>query len=134
VPVQQTSKATSDSRHQFFGRHLLASYLDCDSQALISSQICLNVLRKAVLATGAHILSDTVHQFPNGAVTAVLLLAESHASIHTYPEHHSCFIDFFSCGTCDFESLDAILREELRPREVIFEIVERGISINSSNQ
>jgi S-adenosylmethionine decarboxylase proenzyme len=113
-------------RHQFFGRHLLASYIDCKTEILTDSKACLEALRKAVLATGAHILSNAVHEFPNGAVTIVLLLSESHASIHTYPEHRSCFIDFFSCGNCDFRALDTILREELSPGEVVFEIVARG--------
>ncbi len=125
--VHKPSQPTNDQRHHFFGRHLLASYIDCQAQILTDSQACLSALRRAVLATGAHILTDTVHEFPNGAVTAVLLLSESHASIHTYPEHRSCFIDFFSCGDCDFRALDAILREELKPGKVDFDVVARGV-------
>lgn len=120
------SEPASAALHQFAGRHLLATYVGCDQHILASAQKCLNALRKAVTATGAHILSDNVYEFSNGAVTAILLLAESHASIHTYPEHRSCFIDFFSCGPCDFQAMDAILRRELKPSEVVFQIVERG--------
>jgi S-adenosylmethionine/arginine decarboxylase-like enzyme len=52
-------------------------------------------------------------------MTAVLLLAESHASIHTYPEHQACFVDLFTCGrACSAERFDAVLRQYLRPASV----------------
>ena len=55
----------------------------------------------AVRAGGGHVL-DTSHViFPNGAITLVLILAESHLSIHTWPEERLIAIDLFSCGAID---------------------------------
>ena len=57
----------------------------------------------AVRAGGGHVL-DTSHViFPNGAITLVLILAESHLSIHTWPEENLIAIDLFSCGAIDGE-------------------------------
>ena len=48
----------------------------------------------------------------------VLLLSESHASIHTYPEYNSCFVDLFTCGQkCSAEKFDMYLREYLKPKQ-----------------
>jgi S-adenosylmethionine decarboxylase len=55
----------------------------------------------AVRAGGGHVL-DTSHViFPNGAITLVLILAESHLSIHTWPEENLIAVDLFSCGAID---------------------------------
>ena len=55
----------------------------------------------AVHAGGGHVLDTSHVTFPNGAVTLVLILAESHLSIHTWPEEHLIAIDLFSCGAID---------------------------------
>ncbi len=74
----------------------------------------------AVQAGGGHVL-DTSHViFPNGAITLVLILAESHLSIHTWPEENLIAIDLFSCGAIDgqrvIDELTAALRLAEGPR------------------
>ena len=52
-------------------------------------------------------------------MTLVALLSESHASIHTYPEHNSCFVDLFTCGlSFHAERFDAVMRAYLSPSQV----------------
>ena len=59
------------------------------------------VLREGALATGATILHGHFHHFsPNGGVSGVLVLAESHVSIHTWPERDYAALDIFVCGDC----------------------------------
>src|SRR6267142_2482107 len=53
----------------------------------------------AVDAGGGHVLDTSHVVFPNGAITLVLILAESHLSIHTWPEENLIAVDLFSCGT-----------------------------------
>jgi len=53
----------------------------------------------AVHAGGGHVLKESHVVFPNKAITLVLILAESHLSIHTWPEENLVAIDLFSCGT-----------------------------------
>ena len=100
----------------FCGQHLVASYSGCDESVLIDLPGIVQALHAAIAAAGATVLDQSQHIFPNGAVTVVMLLAESHASIHTYPEHRSCFVDLFTCGEdCDLSKFDAEMQMRLRP-------------------
>jgi S-adenosylmethionine decarboxylase len=63
----------------------------------------------AVRAGSGHVLKTSHVTFPNGAVTLVLILAESHLSIHTWPEDQAIAIDLFSCGGIDGETVLAKL-------------------------
>lgn len=102
----------------FWGRHFIASYNKCDYERLTSPKL-VEAMREAIEASGASLLSEAVYWFPNNGLTAVFLLSESHASIHTYPEHSSCFVDLFTCGErCRSEGFDARLREYLNPKNV----------------
>jgi S-adenosylmethionine/arginine decarboxylase-like enzyme len=68
----------------------------------------------AVTAGGGHVLGTSHAVFPNGAVTLVLILAESHLAIHTWPEENLIAIDLFSCGSIDAERVAAELARLLR--------------------
>ena len=63
----------------------------------------------AVTAGDGHVLGSSHAVFPNGAVTLVLILAESHLAIHTWPEENLIAIDLFSCGAIDGERVLAEL-------------------------
>ncbi len=106
------------SSHAFVGRHYVASYVGCDVATLTRQKGLLAALEAAVTASGATLLKTCEYAFPEGGCTVVMLLSESHASIHTYPEYAACFIDLFTCGqTCRAERFDEVLRAYLRPRE-----------------
>jgi S-adenosylmethionine decarboxylase len=66
--------------------------------------------------------------FPNGAITLVLILAESHLSIHTWPEESLIAIDLFSCGAIDGERVLADLTAALRLDKITINQVERGLT------
>jgi S-adenosylmethionine decarboxylase len=68
----------------------------------------------AVRAGGGTVLDSSHVIFPNGAVTLVLILAESHLAIHTWPEENLIAIDLFSCGSIDAERVAAELARLLR--------------------
>lgn len=111
---------------EFAGRHLLASYIGCDAAALADETGLLAAMKAAVKASGATLISSVQHSFTPAGMTAVLLLSESHASIHTYPEHGACFVDLFTCGRqCSAERFDAALCKYLRPLRVDRTIVLR---------
>ncbi len=112
-----TSAAESD--HLFCGKHFLASYQDCDLDALGDVEGVVRALDDAVRASGATILDSCSYVFKPNGLTRVYLLSESHASIHTYPEHGSCFVDLFTCGdNCSSDRFDQILRAYLQPGTV----------------
>lgn len=108
-----------EAEHRFAGKHFVASYLDCDREAMGDVERMVEAMDRAVAASGATILGKTPFVFPPNGLTVVYLLSESHASLHTYPEFGACFVDLFTCGdTCTPEQFDAILRDYLRPKEV----------------
>jgi S-adenosylmethionine decarboxylase len=72
-----------------------------DSAPIHDLEYLTRVSVAAVHAGGGHVLKESHVVFPNKAVTLVLILAESHLSIHTWPEENLVAIDLFSCGTID---------------------------------
>src|SRR5260221_1117008 len=75
----------------------------------------LTSLTAAAVAAGhGHVLDSSHVIFPNGAITLVLILAESHLSIHTWPEENLIAIDLFSCGAIDGEAVICGLTSSLR--------------------
>jgi S-adenosylmethionine decarboxylase len=80
----------------------------------------------AVRAGGGHVLDTSHVVFPNGAITLVLILAESHLSIHTWPEESLIAIDLFSCGAIDGQRVLAELTGALHLAGARLSEVERG--------
>jgi len=87
-----------------------------------------DVASTAVRAGGGHVLATSHVVFPNGAITLVLILAESHLSIHTWPEESLIAIDLFSCGTIDGHRVLHEITHTLRLERVRTTEVERGRS------
>ncbi len=87
-----------------------------------------SIAEGAVRAGHGHVL-DTSHViFPNGAVTLVLILAESHLSIHTWPEENLIAIDLFSCGAIAGDRVLAELARGLRLERVQVRRMRRGLA------
>lgn len=108
-----------EKQYEFAGVHFLASYNGCDLDALTDLERLPEVMLTAAKASGATVLNAVQHIFPPDGFTMAILLSESHASIHTYPEHGACFIDLFTCGnSCSAERFDLALREYLKPSSV----------------
>ena len=80
------------------GRHILAEYYSCDISALDNITFLENCMRHAVEASGATIIDTKFHQFSPYGVSGVIVIAESHMAIHTWPEYGYAAIDFFTCG------------------------------------
>ena len=81
----------------------------------------------AVHAGGGHVLDTSHVTFPNGAITLVLILAESHLSIHTWPEENLIAIDLFSCGAIDGQAVLDELTGSLVLTEVAVREIRRGL-------
>lgn len=106
----------AEELYNFKGKHFIASYSECDSAALENVPELIKMMEKAVEQSQATILESCSYVFPGNGLTMVFLLQESHASIHTYPEHQSCFIDLFTCGDhCNYEKFHESLSSYLKP-------------------
>jgi S-adenosylmethionine decarboxylase proenzyme len=114
-------------RYPFSGIHSIASYIKCNPERLLDQRALTAALRDAIEAAGATILNHCEQTFPNGGFTTIVLLAESHASVHTYPEHGSCFVDFFTCGRgCDPARFDEIFKSYIQPERSTQKVILRS--------
>jgi S-adenosylmethionine decarboxylase len=126
-----SAENNENSPYQFRGVHFLVSYCDCDMQALTDLENLAAAMNHAVEKSGATILETSSWTFPPNGLTMVLLLSESHASIHTYPEYGACFVDLFTCGEkCSAEKFDAAMRAYLKPKTVNQRTLIRNEGIN----
>jgi S-adenosylmethionine decarboxylase len=109
------------------GVHLLADLLDIEAALLSDPDRIDLVLRDAASAAGARVLHGHFHNFGEGmGVTGVLLLAESHISIHTWPENGFAAVDIFMCGAAQPERALEVIDAALRPLARNVRTVERG--------
>jgi len=86
-----------------------------DVAILTDESALLGAMHDAARAGHATVLGHTSAVFPNKAVTAVLLLAESHLSVHTWPEHGLANFDLLTCGRLQGELVMEHLRATLKP-------------------
>lgn len=84
-------------------------------------------LRRAVEASGATLLHIHLHHFtPNGGISGVAVLAESHISIHTWPERDYAALDVFMCGDAEPQKAIPILEQAFTPSNVDVDELHRG--------
>ena len=111
---------------KFAGMHLLADLWGASN--LCDPDHIDRALRQAAEASGATILHGHFHHFgPDGGVSGVLVLAESHISIHTWPERDFAAIDIFMCGACNpYLGLPA-LKAAFQPATLTLSEQRRGL-------
>jgi S-adenosylmethionine decarboxylase len=99
------------------GVHLIVDLYD--AERLDDLDHIEDVLRRAVVAARATLLHIHLHHFePNGGVSGVAVLAESHISIHTWPENGFAALDVFMCGNADPDACIPVFREGFRPKTI----------------
>jgi len=112
------------------GRHVLADLQGVDAQLLVDAPMIESLLTRAAQAAGATPIFAKFHHFGAGqGVTGVLLLAESHISIHTWPEHGFAAVDAFMCGSAYPELAVEIVCQALHPEHCESKTVERGAAV-----
>jgi S-adenosylmethionine decarboxylase proenzyme len=80
------------------GTHVLIELYDAPFQLLNSTTAVAAALNAAVAAGGLTVVGELVHQFPVMGVSGILLISESHLSVHTWPERGYAAVDLFTCG------------------------------------
>ena len=81
------------------GRHLLIELQDCDKEVLNDLSFIREAMLTAAVDCGATVMGESFHRFSPQGVSGVVVIAESHLSIHSWPEHGYAAIDIFTCGT-----------------------------------
>ena len=112
----------------YAGTHLLVDLFGADIAVLCDPEAIETALVEAATSAGATVLNTDFHHFqPNGGVSGVVVLAESHISIHTWPERSFAAVDVFMCGDCRPISTLPILRAAFKPAHVGLQENRRGV-------
>ncbi len=115
-------------RFQSSGVHLIADLYGIDADKLRDSAGLAQLLDAAAKQAGATILHSNFHQFGEGnGVTGVVLLAESHISIHTWPESGFAALDIFMCGRAAPQRALDCIELNLQPSDRRVHEVARGM-------
>lgn len=80
------------------GEHIICDLSDCDRELLYDSERAHAVFASAIRRSGLTVIDEGFYKFAPHGFTCFLLLAESHASLHAWPEHGYCAIDLFTCN------------------------------------
>ena len=115
------------------GRQIVVEYYGCNPDVLNDVAFIKRVMRDAALASGATIVQEAFHLFNPHGVSGVVVIAESHLTIHTWPEYGYAAVDLFTCG--EDVSPDAAfqhLKDHLQAQSFNAMEMKRGI-LNSGN-
>lgn len=110
------------------GRHLIAEFADCDGQKLADVDFIEDCLNEAVRKSGATIINSVFHRYNPQGVSGVVVIAESHLSIHTWPEYNYAAVDFFTCGdSVDPHKAYRYMKRMLKSKTSQLSELDRGI-------
>jgi len=110
------------------GKHMLLEFYGCDYERLNDESYISNIMNEAARISKATILDSSFHRFQPQGVSGMVLIAESHISIHTWPEHLYAAIDLFSCSeNLLMNQAKAYLRRALDAKTVEANSFYRGI-------
>jgi S-adenosylmethionine decarboxylase len=112
--------------HEFRGQHIYADIYDLDSDEVGDWIRLRATLAEAIEVCGANICGHVDKTFEPQGFTCLYLLAESHASIHTYPEQGAIFFDAFTCGRLDPGLILDHFVKQFRNARVVVGRLERG--------
>lgn len=125
--ISESKNPIQKSEFTQLGSHTLVEFSSCNPQRISFAGALEPIVLKAVALSGATYVSHHFKQFRPVGASGVVLIAESHVSFHTWPEHGYVAFDIFTCSeTMKVESSIAYLVEQLEAKEVKKQILKRG--------
>ncbi len=113
---------------KILGRHLLAELVDCDSELLVDSEKLEKAMKDAARIAGATVVDSVFHRYNPQGLSGIVVIAESHISIHTWPEYNYAAVDCFTCGSnVDPGKALTSLKEALGCRKMQVRELNRGM-------
>jgi len=114
------------------GKHLLLDLKDCDAALLNDMDYLREMLVDVARLIGATVIKDSFYQFSPQGISGVVIIAESHISIHTWPEYSFAAVDVFTCGEV-IQPAKAVkpLAEKLKAKSTSYVELNRGVLIES---
>ncbi|OIP97366.1 MAG: S-adenosylmethionine decarboxylase proenzyme [Syntrophobacteraceae bacterium CG2_30_61_12] len=110
------------------GKHLIVELYDCDRVRINDVAQVERILVEAVKLSKATIIQPVFHQFSPHGVSGVVVIAESHFTIHTWPEYGYCAVDIFTCGDLiDADLALHFLKEQFEAKNLSVVDIKRGV-------
>jgi len=118
------------------GRHLIAEFYGCGPGTLNEVDEVRERMRAAAELIGATIVGDTFHKFSPQGVSGSVVIAESHLSVHTWPENGYVAVDIYTCGGLDPRPGFRFLAEEFGATGCRLQEIVRGLpaDVDESHQ
>lgn len=112
---------------KILGRHLLLEFYECDFSVINDTDQVRSALIEAAKRAHATIVTDIFHTFNPHGISGVVVIAESHLAIHTWPEYRCASVDMFSCSErMQPEVVEGFLKDIFRAQKVVSMEIERG--------
>lgn len=108
-------------------KHLLVELHECAAALLDDVEEVRRLMRRAAASAGATVVGEAFHRYAPHGVTGLLLLEESHFSVHTWPESAYAALDFYTCGALDPEPALRVAAAGLNATRVTLLEVSRGL-------
>ena len=132
---QILSSLNDDQKLNHQSKHLLLELYRCDCEKLNDESFLRCTLNRAAKLANATVLNLISNKFEPQGVTAIALLAESHISIHTWPESNYSAVDIFTCGQNMMPELASqYLIDSLMAKEHSLRVIERNPPLSVSSQ
>ncbi|MGC8867939.1 MAG: adenosylmethionine decarboxylase [Elusimicrobiales bacterium] len=113
------------------GKHLIVELYGCNSKFLSDVDYIQEVMMSCAKEANTTIIDSIFHKFKPYGVSGVIVIAESHLSIHTWPEHRFASVDFFTCGDhSDPWKSFRLIKKRLKAKHFSVMKLERGVLID----
>ena len=109
------------------GTHYLAEFFNCDRSKINDMAFIERIMIEATELSGARMIKHLFHQFSPQGISGVIVIAESHFAIHTWPEHGYAAVDLFSCSDFDYKTAMNHIRKNIDSQFHSVALVRRGI-------
>lgn len=126
--VNQTFNFLSFKGLEALGRQILVEFYDCESALINDVEYIEQTMLDGTKAAQATIVSHNFHKFSPYGVSGVVVIAESHVTIHTWPEYNYAAVDIFTCGdSIDPWIIQEFLKEAFNSDNISSMEMKRGL-------
>ncbi len=113
-------------------QHLLVELFECDIESLKNKSLLKKLLNDAAVAANVTIVQSVFHQYSPQGITGIVIIEESHLSIHTWPEYGYASVDFYTCGDGIPEKALKVIQAGLNAERSETLMIDRGKSLTES--
>ena len=121
-------------QNQALGRHVLLELRHCNQDLLVDAELLKVALVDSATQAGAHVVETVFHQFNPHGLSGVVVIAESHITVHTWPEYNYAAVDVFTCGNPDIAmSICGEVVKQFSAEKSTYHTINRGPNLSISS-